>query len=109
MSSDESLVKFIVEQIENVGVVHYKKMFGEYAIYSDQKIVALVCDDKLFVKPTEAGRLFIGDVIEAPPYPNAKLCFLIEDKFEDKEWISSLISITAKELPAPKPKKITRK
>jgi TfoX/Sxy family transcriptional regulator of competence genes len=109
MSSTESLVKFIVEQIEDAGEVHYKKMFGEYAIYVSGKLAALICDDKLFIKPTEGGRVFIGNVMEAPPYPGAKLCFLIEDKFEDKEWISSLISITAKELPTPKPKGIKRK
>ena len=105
MSSDENFVKFITDQIENAGTIIYKKMFGEYAIYCDGKVVALVCDDQLFVKRTEGGRLFIGDVIEAPPYPGAKLSFLIEDKLEDKEWISDLIRITTKELPLPKPKK----
>jgi TfoX/Sxy family transcriptional regulator of competence genes len=105
MPSDENFVKFIVDQIENAGVITYKKMFGEYAIYSDGKIAALICDDQLFVKQTEGGRAFIDDVIEASPYPGAKLSFLIEDKFEDKEWLSSLIRITAKELPVPKPKK----
>jgi hypothetical protein len=65
----------------------------------------LVCDDQLFVKQTDSGRSFIGDVIEAAPYPGAKLSFLIEDRFEDREWFSNLIRITAKELPAPKPKK----
>lgn len=30
-------------------------MFGEYAIYSNGKVAALVCDDRLFVKPTLAG------------------------------------------------------
>ncbi len=105
MSSDENFVKFIVDQIEDAGVINYKKMFGEYGIYSDGKIVALVCDDQLFVKQTDSGRSFIGDVVEAPPYPGAKSSFLIEDKFEDREWFSALIRITAKELPAPKPKK----
>jgi TfoX/Sxy family transcriptional regulator of competence genes len=105
MSSDENLVEFIVDQMKNAGIITYRKMFGEYAIYSDEKIVALVCDNQLFVKPTESGRAFIGNVIEAPPYLGAKLSFLIEDKFEDQEWISNLVRITAKELPIPKPKK----
>jgi TfoX/Sxy family transcriptional regulator of competence genes len=109
MSSDENFVKFIVDQIDNAGVISYKKMFGEYAIYSDGKITALVCDDKLFVKQTEGGRSFIGDVIEASPYPGAKSSFLVEDKFEDKEWLSELMRITATELPAPKPKKKNKK
>ena len=95
---------FVVDQIENAGQITYKKMFGEYAIYSDGKIFALVCDNKLFIKPTEAGRVFIRDVVEAPPYPGAKLSFLIEDKLEDRDWISNLVRITVKELPEPKKK-----
>jgi TfoX/Sxy family transcriptional regulator of competence genes len=105
MSSDEKFVKFIVDQIEDAGVISSKKMFGEYGIYCDGKIVALVCDDQLFVKQTDGGRAFIGDIVEAPPYPGARLSFLIEGKFEDREWISNLIRITARELPAPQPKK----
>jgi len=97
MSSDKSFVDFIVDQIENAGRITYKKMFGEYGIYCDDKIVALICDNQLFIKPTEAGKSFIGNVLEAPPYPGAKLYFLIEDKFEEREWISNLIRITAED------------
>jgi len=67
--------------------------------------MALVCDDQLFVKPTKAGRSFIGDVIEAPPYPGAKPYFLIEDQLEDREWIGNLVRVTVEELPEPKPRK----
>jgi len=105
MASELSFVEFVVDQIENAGEITYKKMFGEYAVYSGRKVVALICNNQLFIKPTEGGRSFIGDVVEAPPYPGAKLSFLIEDKIEDREWISNLIRITAKELPEPKPKK----
>ena len=105
MASDQSFVEFIVDQIEKTGEISYRKMFGEYAIYCRGKIVALVCDNQLFVKPTEAGKSFIGNIIEAPPYPGAKPAFLIEDQVEDKVWLSHLIHLTEKELPMPKPKK----
>ena len=105
MASDQDFVDFIVDQLENAGDITSRKMFGEYAIYCDGKVTALVCDNQLFVKPTEAGRSFIGEVVEAPPYPGAKMSFLIEDGFEDRDWISDLVRLTAKELPEPKPKK----
>ena len=105
MASDKSFVEFIVDQIENAGLITYKKMFGEYALYCDGKVVALISDNRLFVKPTEGGRAFIGNVVEAPAYPRAKLSFLIDDRFEDREWIGNLIRITYKELPEPKVKK----
>jgi TfoX/Sxy family transcriptional regulator of competence genes len=109
MASDLSFVEYIVDQIENAGEIRYRKMFGEYAVYCNEKVTALICDNQLFIKPTEAGRAFIGDVIEAPPYPGAKNSFLIEDKMDDREWLSQLVRITAKELPMPKPKRKKKK
>lgn len=105
MASDKSFIEFIADQMGNAGLISHRKMFGEYAIYCDGKVVALVCDNQLFLKPTEGGRAYIGNIVEAAPYTGAKLYFLIEDAFEDREWISGLIKITAQELPIPKQKR----
>jgi DNA transformation protein len=53
MASKQSTVEFILGQAANAGEVLAKKMFGEYGIYCDQKIIVLVCDDQLFIKPTK--------------------------------------------------------
>lgn len=105
MASNETFVQLVIDQIKRAGKITAKKMFGEYAIYSDEKLFGLICDNKLFIKPTKAGREFIGKVVEAPPYPGAKPSFLIEDKIEDSEWLSKLVRISLKELPEPEPKK----
>lgn len=105
MASNQEFVDYIVEQLFSCGTVTSRKMFGEFALYCDDKVVALICDDQLFVKPTEKGRTFIGNVVEAAPYPGAKNYFLIEEKIEDAEWLSRLIKITCKELPKPQKKK----
>ena len=105
MATDRSFISFITDQLEGAGRISSKMMFGEYGVYLDEKIVALVCDNKLFIKPTEGGRSFIGKPVEAPAYPGAKMSFLIEDKLEDREWLCELVGITARELPEPKPKK----
>lgn len=105
MASNTNFVDFVLAQIKNSGEITAKKMFGEYGIYADGKLFGLICDNKLFIKPTNAGRAFIGNVVEAPPYDGAKPSFLIEDKMEDSEWLSELVSISLNELPAPKPKK----
>lgn len=105
MASKESFVIHIVEQIKTKKPVTYKKMFGEYGLYVEDKIVALVCDNKLFVKKTEAGTQFGKNLPEKPPYPNAKPSLYIEDKLDDAEWLTQLFEITAKELPIPTPKK----
>ena len=109
MATDLEFRQFLADQMAGAGEISYRKMFGEYAVYLDGKVVALVCDNQLFVKPTAAGRAFIGAPVEAPAYPGAKNSFLIEDAFEDRDWISELIRITARDLPAPKPKKPKRR
>ncbi|WP_347989086.1 TfoX/Sxy family protein [Methylomonas sp. AM2-LC] len=110
MATQQSTVDFILEQIKAAGGVYGKKMFGEYGVFCDNKMVALVCDDELFVKPTVAGREFIENVVESIPYSGAKPCFLISgDKWDDRNWLSNLIRITANELPLPKKKTPPRK
>ena len=105
MSSEINFVEFVVDQIEDAGSITYRKMFGEYTLYVDGKILGLVCDNQFFIKPTAGGRAFLGDVVEAPPYPGAKPMFLIEELLEDGGRVSDLVRITAGELPEPKPKK----
>lgn len=109
MASDQSFVDFIIDQIDSSGRVTSRKMFGEYGLYSDAKLFALVCDNKLFIKPTTSGKEFIGKAVEVPPYPGAKPSFLIEDKLEDKDWMKELVRLTVHELPEPKPKTKTGK
>lgn len=67
MASDRSFIDFLLDQMGNAGSISQKKMFGEYAIYCNGKVVALVCDNQLFLKPTESGRKYIGEPVEAPP------------------------------------------
>lgn len=105
MSSDPEFVKYVCDQISEAGRVRSRKMFGEFAIYCDDKVVALVCDDRLFVKMTPGGQAFVGETVESPPYPGAKPHFLIEDRIEDREWLTQLVRLTARGLPAPKPKR----
>ena len=105
MGSDQRFVDYVVDQLRAAGDVTARKMFGEYAIYLDRRVVALVCDNQLFLKPTAGGRRFIGEVTEAAPYPGAKPHFQVTDRVDDREWLTELFLITAREVPGPKPGK----
>lgn len=105
MASDQNFVDFVMAQIQNTGTISAKKMFGEYGIYSNEKLFGLVCDNKLFIKPTLQGAAFIGNPTELPAYEGAKPSFLIEEKIEDVVWLSKLVKITLDNLPEPKIKK----
>lgn len=110
MATKQSTVDLILEQAAGAGPVSAKRMFGEYGLYCRDRMVALVCDERLFVKPTEAGRAYLGTVEEAPPYPRAKPYFLISgERWDDADWLSGLFAATAAALPLPLPKKTRRK
>lgn len=106
MATRESTAQYILDQVSGAGTVRIRKMFGEYALYCDEKVVALICDDRFFLKPTEQGREIITNPEEAPPYPGSKPFWVIEeDRWEDREWLCEVVRITADALPTPKPKK----
>ncbi len=104
MASSQEFVDHVVEQFDSKCGVTDKKMFGEYGLFSGGKMFALICDDQLFIKPTAGGREYIGTPVEAPPYPGAKSCFLI-DRLDDRAWLSELARISVRELPVPRPRK----
>ncbi len=108
MSNDQDFIEFVCDQIDSSRDVSYRHMFGGTTLYSKGKVVALICDNQLFVKPTEAGRTFIGNVTEAPAYEGSKDFYLIGDDIDDAEWLSELIRRTEEELPKPRSRKKKR-
>lgn len=109
MASRAETIEYIYDQLGAPPYIRYIKMFGQYALYLDEKVVAFICDDELFVTPTEQGRAFIGVPEEAPAYPGSKMYFFISgERWEDREWLSELLHVTADALPVPRPKKRKR-
>lgn len=104
MSSSIECVEYAVGQMREAGDITYRKMFGEYGVYCNGKIFALICDDQLFIKITKAGKALRPDLTEAPPYDGAKPYLLIED-VEDSESLCELVRVTYEDLPVPNPKK----
>lgn len=102
MASDIGFVEYACGQIAAAGRITCRRMFGEYAVYCDGKVVALVCDNQFFLKPTAAGRALLDRVREAPPYPGAKDYFLLDGQLEDGELAAELVRATARSLPQPK-------
>ena len=49
MASKAEFVKYVADQLAGAGTVTYRKMFGEYGMYLDGKIFALICNDQLYI------------------------------------------------------------
>ena len=73
MGSDREFVKFVCEQLSSAGTISSKRMFGEAAVYLEDKVIGLVCDNQFFLKPTEAGRTAIGSPNEVPPFRGPRI------------------------------------
>ena len=103
MRTSEETITELLEAVAGAGDVRARKMFGEYALYCNEKVVALVCRDELFLKDTEAGRMFAPNLELVPAYDGAKPGLRVpRDTWAETEWMSELISRTVDALPAKK-------
>jgi DNA transformation protein len=105
MSSKQDTVDFILEQTANAGSMRARKMFGDYALYCDDKVVGLICDDNLFIKFTDKGKEFAKErYTEGYAYKGAKSSMNVTDSIDDRDFLQALVRITADVLPLPKKK-----
>jgi TfoX/Sxy family transcriptional regulator of competence genes len=107
VATTQGTIDYLLDQLAELPTVRAKKMFGEYALYCDEKVVALVCDDQLFVKITDPGKALVGDrYAEGEAYPKAKPSMVISaEDLDDADRLCELIRVTAGALPQPKPKR----
>ena len=107
MASNADTITYLLDQLGSAGLdVSARKMFGEYGLYLDRKMVAMVCDDQLFMKVVPGTAPMLTDAELAAPYPQAKPHPRIDGhRWEDGEWLAELFRTTAAELPSPKPRK----
>jgi TfoX/Sxy family transcriptional regulator of competence genes len=105
MATDAGTIRFLLDQAAGAGAVSARRMFGEYALYCDGKVVALVCGDTLYLKPTPGALALVIDPHFAPPYAGAKPHLQIEDELDDPDLLSRLIRAVCADLPPPAPKR----
>ena len=104
MPTDPDTARFMIDQMAQAGDVCARKMFGEYAVYLDGKVVALICDNQLFIKPTPGALALMPDPQMAPPYVGAKPQIVLSDEVDDTDRLVALIRAVAQDLPTPRPK-----
>ena len=102
MASNQDFVDYVCEQIRNVGMISYKKMFGEYMVYCNQKPIILICDNTAFVKMRDELSELLSDASKGFPYKGAKEHHILD--VDDSELMQSAAKILNKIVPLPKPK-----
>lgn len=103
MGSTLDFVTYVCEQIAGVGILRYRKMFGEYMVYADEKAVMLVCDNICYVKIHPAITHLLTDAEIGTPYDGAKPHYILP--IENSNLSRNVIKILAEVLPYPKKKR----
>jgi TfoX/Sxy family transcriptional regulator of competence genes len=104
VATRKETIEFILDQLAPLPV-RARAMFGGHALYCDEKVVALIGDDTLFVKQTPGSTELFTDPEMAPPYPGAKDHYVVsDDRLHDAAWLQDVIARTAEQLPVPKKK-----
>lgn len=106
MSTQKETIDFILECLGNTEQFTTKAMFGEYALYAKGRVVALVCDDILYVKVIPESRALETLCEKDAPYHGAKPHYLVEEgQLREIEDLPEILFAIAAALPPQKPKK----
>ena len=105
MATDKDFLDYVAEQAQLGSALSFRKMFGEYGVYLDGKVIAFICGNSLFVKPTKATDSITRALPKRPPYPPAKPYPVADELLDDSDALKSLLLQTAQDLPSPTPRK----
>ena len=106
MSSSLDFVNYVCEQLEGIGAIRSRKMFGEYMVYVNDKPVVMVCDDTVFMKMLPCLSELLGERPTAPPYQGAKDHYVLDP--DDRDTLRRAAELAEEVTPLPK-KKTPRK
>ncbi len=110
MATQKETIEFILDKLGGENKFRARAMFGEYALYAKGKVVALICNDQLYVKvsPASSG---LEDLCEKdPPYPGAKDHYIVEeDQLYKMRTLPQILLNIARSLPKKAPKKMSKK
>lgn len=107
MATTNEYIEYVCEQIRGTGEIRYKKMFGEFMIYINNKPVIIVCNNIPFVKKLDCIETKMKNAKIGYPYKGAKEHYILD--IDNSEFCKDIVSEVEKvtELPKPKKKKIS--
>jgi len=103
MATTQDFIEYVCEQISGTGFVRYRKMFGEYMVYINEKPILLVCDNTVYVKELDCIREQMKDAERGFPYSGAKEHYILDIDYA--EYSREIVRILEPVTPIPKPKK----
>jgi len=106
MASTLDFIEYVCGQIEGVGSIRYRKMFGEYMVYVNEKPMLLICDNTVFLKMLPCLDELCADCERGYPYKGAKEHYILD--IDNADISRQIVSTAEPATPLPKPKKSNR-
>lgn len=103
MATTNEYIEYVCEQIKGIGNIRYKKMFGEFMVYVNDKPVIIVCDNNAFVKKLDCVEEFMKEASTGYPYDGAKEHYILD--IDNAEFCKAVVSEIEKVTKLPKPRK----
>ncbi len=103
MATDLSFIEYVCEQLQGVGDIRYRKMFGEYMVYVNDKPVITVCDNTVFIKQLDCIAEQMQDAKVGAPYKGAKPHYILD--IDNADFAREIIRQVEAVTPLPKKKK----
>lgn len=104
MVSSQKYLDYVLEQLNGLEEITYRKMMGEYILYYQGKIVGGIYDDRLLVKPVASAITYMKEPVYEYPYTGAKGMLLVKE-VDDSSFIKGLFKVMVDELSMTKKKK----
>lgn len=103
MPTNQDYIQFVCEQIQMTGDIRYRKMFGEYMVYLNDKPLFLVCDNTVYVKMFEEIKGLMQGATKGYPYNGAREHYILD--IDNRELSETVIMKVEPLLKYPKAKK----
>lgn len=100
MATEAGFIAYLCDQLEGLGTIRSRKMFGEYMVYCNDKPVLIVCDDRPMVKMLPILEPLLKDRPTAPPYEGAKDHYVLDP--DDREILRETVRLAEEVTPLPK-------
>ena len=100
MATQESFINYVCEQIKGIGDIKYKKMFGEYMVYLNEKPVIIVCNNTAFVKRLDCIKEQMENSDIGYPDKGAKEHYILD--IDDADFSKNIVLEIEKVTPIPK-------
>ena len=109
MPNRADTVTRLLDALATAGDLSARKMFGGHTLYLDGKIVGMICDDRLFIKPTPGAIAALPAARKDPPYAGARPHLAPDAALDDPDSVVAALRAAWADLPAPKLKVLRTK